>query len=158
MSPSIQNNSGLPQGRQGPGAGKLGSVSGDPPAETKARRREIMMHPHLPGPLPVAVPDIGFPQHISIGQKAFDSSSFADLSGDHCDFATRPLDRIVWLPSPRPPYRNLVEAANDVATGRIQLNVTAYAIVRPQVQAGKRCIHDTPPYSSNFDVIRAHLS
>ena len=35
------------------------------------------------------------------------------------------------------PYRNLVEAANDVATGRIQLNVTAYAIVRPQVQAGK---------------------
>src|SRR5262249_27422987 len=35
------------------------------------------------------------------------------------------------------PYRNLVEAANDLAIGRIQLNVTAYAIVRPQVQAGK---------------------
>jgi hypothetical protein len=61
-----------------------------------------MMHPHLPGPLPVAVPDIGFPQNISIGPKAFDSWGFADLSGDHCDFATRPLDRIVWLPSPRP--------------------------------------------------------
>jgi tripartite-type tricarboxylate transporter receptor subunit TctC len=34
------------------------------------------------------------------------------------------------------PYRNLVEAANDVATGRIQLNVTAFAIARPQMQAG----------------------
>jgi hypothetical protein len=39
-----------------------------------------MMHPHLPGPLPVAVPDIGFPQNISIGPKAFDSWGFADLS------------------------------------------------------------------------------
>jgi hypothetical protein len=28
-----------------------------------------MMHPHLPGPLPVAVPDIGFAQNISIGPK-----------------------------------------------------------------------------------------
>ena len=35
------------------------------------------------------------------------------------------------------PYRNLVEAANDLATGRIQVNVTAFAIVRPQLQAGK---------------------
>jgi tripartite-type tricarboxylate transporter receptor subunit TctC len=35
------------------------------------------------------------------------------------------------------PYRNLVEAANDLAIGRIELNVTAFAIVRPQLQAGK---------------------
>jgi tripartite-type tricarboxylate transporter receptor subunit TctC len=35
------------------------------------------------------------------------------------------------------PYRNQVEAANDLAAGRIQLNETAYAIVRPQVQAGR---------------------
>jgi tripartite-type tricarboxylate transporter receptor subunit TctC len=35
------------------------------------------------------------------------------------------------------PYRNLVEAANDLAIGRIQINVTAFAIVRPQLQAGK---------------------
>ena len=35
------------------------------------------------------------------------------------------------------PYRNLVEAANDLATGRIDINVTAFAIVRPQLQAGK---------------------
>jgi tripartite-type tricarboxylate transporter receptor subunit TctC len=35
------------------------------------------------------------------------------------------------------PYRNLVEAANDLATGRLELNITAFAIVRPHVQAGK---------------------
>jgi tripartite-type tricarboxylate transporter receptor subunit TctC len=35
------------------------------------------------------------------------------------------------------PYRNLVEAANDLATGRIEVNVTAFAIVRPQIDAGK---------------------
>jgi tripartite-type tricarboxylate transporter receptor subunit TctC len=35
------------------------------------------------------------------------------------------------------PYRNPVEAINDLATGRIQVNVTAFAIARPQLQAGK---------------------
>jgi tripartite-type tricarboxylate transporter receptor subunit TctC len=35
------------------------------------------------------------------------------------------------------PYRNLVEAANDLALGRIQMNITAFAIARPQLQAGK---------------------
>jgi tripartite-type tricarboxylate transporter receptor subunit TctC len=34
------------------------------------------------------------------------------------------------------PYRNQVEAVNDLATGRIQVNETAYAIVQPRVQAG----------------------
>jgi tripartite-type tricarboxylate transporter receptor subunit TctC len=35
------------------------------------------------------------------------------------------------------PYRNPVEAANDLAEGRVQVVEAAYAIVRPQVQAGK---------------------
>src|SRR5262249_12085462 len=35
------------------------------------------------------------------------------------------------------PYRNLVEAANDLASGRIEINVTAFAIARPQLEAGK---------------------
>jgi tripartite-type tricarboxylate transporter receptor subunit TctC len=35
------------------------------------------------------------------------------------------------------PYRNLVEAANDLAEGRVQVYQSAYAIVRPQTQAGK---------------------
>jgi hypothetical protein len=55
-----------------------------------------MLHPYLPSPLPAAVPDIGFAQSISIGPKEPDSSGFTDLPG-----ATRPLEWIVWLPSPR---------------------------------------------------------
>jgi tripartite-type tricarboxylate transporter receptor subunit TctC len=35
------------------------------------------------------------------------------------------------------PYRNAVDAANDLAEGRIQVYRSAYAIIRPQVQAGK---------------------
>ena len=35
------------------------------------------------------------------------------------------------------PYRDTVQAINDLAEGRIQLYVAAYAIMRPQVQAGK---------------------
>ena len=63
-----------------------------------------MMHCHLPSPLPVAVPDIGFAQSIFIGPKEPDSAGFADLPGDRCSGAKQPLDRIVWLPSPRPRF------------------------------------------------------
>lgn len=35
------------------------------------------------------------------------------------------------------PYRNPVEAANDLAEGRVQVYEAAFAIVQPQVQAGK---------------------
>ena len=35
------------------------------------------------------------------------------------------------------PYRDTVQAINDLAEGRIQAFVGAYAIMRPQVQAGK---------------------
>jgi tripartite-type tricarboxylate transporter receptor subunit TctC len=37
----------------------------------------------------------------------------------------------------RVPYRNTVQAANDLAEGRIQVMMAAYAIVRPLVDAGK---------------------
>ena len=35
------------------------------------------------------------------------------------------------------PYRNAVEAANDLAAGRVEVYQSAYAIVRPQIEAGK---------------------
>jgi tripartite-type tricarboxylate transporter receptor subunit TctC len=35
------------------------------------------------------------------------------------------------------PYRNTVQAATDLAEGRIQLMMSAYAILRPHVEAGK---------------------
>ena len=35
------------------------------------------------------------------------------------------------------PYRNPVEAANDLAAGRVQIYKSAYAIARPQIEKGK---------------------
>jgi tripartite-type tricarboxylate transporter receptor subunit TctC len=35
------------------------------------------------------------------------------------------------------PYRNTVQAATDLAEGRIQLMMSAYAILRPHVDSGK---------------------
>jgi hypothetical protein len=61
-----------------------------------------MMHPHLPGPRPVAVPGIGFPQNISIGPDVLDAGAFGDLLESHRGASARPIDRILWLPSPRP--------------------------------------------------------
>jgi len=37
----------------------------------------------------------------------------------------------------RVPYRDTVQAINDLAEGRIQFYIAAFAIMRPQVQAGK---------------------
>jgi tripartite-type tricarboxylate transporter receptor subunit TctC len=35
------------------------------------------------------------------------------------------------------PYRNPVEAGNDLAAGRVQVYESAYAIARPHIEAGK---------------------
>ena len=83
-----------------PFARTLSSSSGDLSSRVGRTERD-MMHPHFPSPLPVAVPDIGFAQSISIGPKALDSSRFADVPGDPCGLARQPLDRVVWLPSLR---------------------------------------------------------
>jgi hypothetical protein len=61
-----------------------------------------MMHPHLPGPRPVAVPGIGFPQNISIGSDVLEPVALGGWSARHRDASTRLIDRILWLPSPRP--------------------------------------------------------
>src|SRR5262245_15957072 len=53
------------------------------------------------------------------------------------DFLVAGFLRKAGLSLSKVPYRNQVEAANDLAAGRIQFNETAYAIVRPQLQAGK---------------------
>jgi tripartite-type tricarboxylate transporter receptor subunit TctC len=43
----------------------------------------------------------------------------------------------IGLDMKKVPYRNPVEAANDLAAGRVQVYESAYAIARPQIQAGK---------------------
>ena len=54
-----------------------------------------MMHPHLPGPRPLAVPGIGFPQSISIAPEAADPAAFGDLWDVRCD-ASR-LARLAFM-------------------------------------------------------------
>ena len=83
-------------------AGTLNSLSGHDPCRTKAERREIMMHPHLPSPRQLAVPGIGFPQNLSVGPEVLDLTGFRDWSDDQFVVPSQPIDRIAWLPSPRP--------------------------------------------------------
>src|SRR3954467_3209521 len=53
------------------------------------------------------------------------------------DFVTVGFLKQANIDIARVPYRDTVQAINDLAEGRIQLYVAAYAIMRPQVQAGK---------------------
>ena len=53
------------------------------------------------------------------------------------DFMFEGFQKKASLEIARVPYRNTVQAANDLAEGRIQLMMSAYAIVRPLVEAGK---------------------
>ena len=56
-----------------------------------------MMHPHLPGPRPLAVPGIGFSQSISMGPEVLEPAAFGDLPP-----LTRVIERIFWVSSPQP--------------------------------------------------------
>jgi len=53
------------------------------------------------------------------------------------DFMFEGFQKKAGLEIARVPYRNTVQAATDLAEGRIHLMMAAYAIVRPQVDAGK---------------------
>ncbi len=53
------------------------------------------------------------------------------------DFVFAGFLHSVGLSMAKVPYKNPVAAVNDLAEGRIQVYMPAYAIVRPQVQAGK---------------------
>jgi tripartite-type tricarboxylate transporter receptor subunit TctC len=53
------------------------------------------------------------------------------------DFMFAGFQKKANLDIARVPYRDTVQAANDLAEGRIQLMMAAYAIVRPHVQSGK---------------------
>jgi tripartite-type tricarboxylate transporter receptor subunit TctC len=53
------------------------------------------------------------------------------------DFVFAGFLHSVGLTMAKVPYKNPVTAATDLAEGRIQVYMPAYAIVRPQVLAGK---------------------
>jgi tripartite-type tricarboxylate transporter receptor subunit TctC len=53
------------------------------------------------------------------------------------DFVFDGFQKKAGLEFAKVPYRNTVQAATDLAEGRIQLMMSAYAILRPHVQSGK---------------------
>jgi tripartite-type tricarboxylate transporter receptor subunit TctC len=62
--------------------------------------------------------------------------NWATITGLY-DFAFSGFLKSANLDITRVPYRDTVQAANDLAEGRIQLMLAAIAIVRPHVQAGR---------------------
>ena len=53
------------------------------------------------------------------------------------DFVFDGFQKKMGLQIEKVPYRNTVQAATDLAEGRIQLMMSAYAILRPHVESGK---------------------
>ncbi len=53
------------------------------------------------------------------------------------DFVFDGFQKKAGLEIAKVPYRNTVQAATDLAEGRIQLMMSAYAILRPHIQSGK---------------------
>ena len=62
--------------------------------------------------------------------------NWAGLTGA-LDFIFESWLKNIGLDIKKVPYRNPVEAANDLAASRVQVYESAYAIARPQIQAGK---------------------
>lgn len=62
--------------------------------------------------------------------------NYASVTGLN-DFLFQALVRDARLEMVRVPYRDAVQAANDLAENRIQAYSSAYAIARPQVESGK---------------------
>jgi tripartite-type tricarboxylate transporter receptor subunit TctC len=86
--------------------------------------------------VPADLPVKSLAEFVALARAQPSKLNWAGTTGA-IDFLVAGFLRKADLNLSKVPYRNQVEAANDLAAGRIQLNETAYAIVRPQLQAGK---------------------
>ena len=86
--------------------------------------------------VPAELPVQSLTEFVALARAQPGKLNWAGTTGA-IDFLVAGFLRNAGLNLSKVPYRNQVEAANDLAAGRIQLNETAYAIVRPQLQAGK---------------------
>jgi tripartite-type tricarboxylate transporter receptor subunit TctC len=86
--------------------------------------------------VPADLPVQSLAELVALAQAQPGKLNWAGTTGA-IDFLVAGFLRKAGLSLSKVPYRNQVEAANDLAAGRIQFNETAYAIVRPQLQAGK---------------------
>jgi tripartite-type tricarboxylate transporter receptor subunit TctC len=86
--------------------------------------------------VPADLPAQSLTEFVALARAQPGKLNWAGTTGA-IDFLVAGFLRNAGLSLSKVPYRNQVEAANDLAAGRIQLNETAYAIVRPQLQAAK---------------------
>jgi tripartite-type tricarboxylate transporter receptor subunit TctC len=86
--------------------------------------------------VPVDLPVKSLAEFVALARAQPGKLNWAGTTGA-IDFLVAGFLRNAGLSLSKVPYRNQVEAATDLAAGRIQLNETAYAIMRPQLLAGK---------------------
>ncbi len=85
---------------------------------------------------PADLPVTSFKDMVELIRTKPGQLNWAGLTGA-LDMILEGWFKSVGLDIKKVPYRNPVEAATDLAAGRVQVYEAAYAIVRPQVQAGK---------------------
>ena len=86
--------------------------------------------------MPADLPVKSFKEVVELVRSKPGQLNWAGLTGA-LDMILEGWFKNVGLDIKKVPYRNPVEAANDLAAGRVQVYEAAYAIVRPQIQAGK---------------------
>ncbi len=86
--------------------------------------------------VPVALPAKTLKDVVEIARAKPGQLNWAGLTGA-LDIIFEGWLKSIGLDIKKVPYRNPVEAANDLAAERVQVYESAYAIARPQIQAGK---------------------
>jgi tripartite-type tricarboxylate transporter receptor subunit TctC len=86
--------------------------------------------------VPVSLKLASFADVVAMARAQPGKLNWAGVTGA-LDFAFAGFLQAKGLNMSKVPYRNPVEAANDLAEGRVQVYEGAYAIARPQIEAGR---------------------
>jgi tripartite-type tricarboxylate transporter receptor subunit TctC len=86
--------------------------------------------------VPATLPVNSLDELIKLARAEPGKMNWAGVTGA-LDFMFESYLKSTGLQMSKVPYRNAVDAANDLAEGRIQVYRSAYAIIRPRVDAGK---------------------
>lgn len=86
--------------------------------------------------VPASLPFKTFGDLVTYAKANPGKLNWATITG-FFDFVFDGFQKKAGLQIEKVPYRNTVQAATDLAEGRIQLMMSAYAILRPHVQSGK---------------------
>ena len=86
--------------------------------------------------VPVSLKLASFADVVAMARAQPGTLNWAGVTGA-LDFTFAGFLQAKGLNMSKVPYRNPVEAANDLAEGRVQVYEGAYAIARPQIEAGR---------------------